>query len=89
MPCKLKSFHKRHTMSSPDKSILLEAEISRIEQLVGQLSHEVQALRQENKKLKEELFETQEKAAQLEQKLNLAKTRIAALLKSIPEHIDD
>jgi cell division protein ZapB len=76
-------------MSLPDKSILLETEIGRIEHLVEQLCHEVQSLRQENKKLKEELVKTQEKSAQLEQKLNLAKTRIAALLKSIPEHIDD
>lgn len=76
-------------MPAPDKSIFLEEEISRVERVVVQLCHEVEQLRAENEKLRHELSSTQEKAAQLEQKLELAKVKITALLASIPEHIND
>jgi predicted nucleic acid-binding Zn-ribbon protein len=76
-------------MPTPDKSILLEEEISRVERVVAQLCHEIKQLRTENEKLKGELSSTQGKAVQLEQKLELAKVKITALLASIPEYIND
>jgi cell division protein ZapB len=63
----------------------MEAEISALEERLAQVVQRLQALRAENRDLRQQLAARTDENARLTEKLNAARTRIEALLKQIPE----
>jgi cell division protein ZapB len=63
----------------------MEPELSSLEQKVAQLVQRLQALRAENRELRQQLAARTDENARLGEKLTAARTRIEALLKQIPE----
>lgn len=63
----------------------MDSELSGLEQKLGQLVQRLNALRAENRELRQALAARTDENARLGEKLAAAKTRIEALLKQIPE----
>jgi cell division protein ZapB len=63
----------------------MDAEFSNLEEKLGQLVQRLEALRAENRELRQQLAARTDENARLGEKLVAAKTRIEALLKQIPE----
>jgi cell division protein ZapB len=63
----------------------MDAEFSSLEEKLGQLVQRLEALRAENRELRQQLAAKTDENARLGEKLIAAKTRIEALLKQIPE----
>jgi cell division protein ZapB len=63
----------------------MEPELSSLEQKLVQLVQRLQALRAENRELRQQLAARTDENARLGEKLVAARTRIEALLKQIPE----
>lgn len=64
---------------------MMDAELSGLEAKLAQLLHRLNALRVENRDLRQTLAARTDENARLGEKLAAAKTRIEALLKQIPE----
>ena len=64
---------------------MMDAELSGLEQKLAQLLQRLNALRVENRDLRQALAARTDENARLGEKLAAAKTRIEALLKQIPE----
>jgi cell division protein ZapB len=63
----------------------MDAEFSSLEEKLDQLIQRLDALRAENRDLRQQLAARTDENARLGEKLAAAKTRIEALLKQIPE----
>ena len=63
----------------------MEPELSHLEEKLAQLVQRLQALRAENRELRQQLAARTDENARLGEKLTAARTRIEALLKQIPE----
>jgi len=63
----------------------MEPEFDAIEERLGQLVRRLEALREENRELRQQLAQRTDENARLAEKLGAAKSRIEALLKQIPE----
>ena len=63
----------------------MDAEFSSLEEKLDQLVQRLEALRTENRELRQQLAARTDENARLGEKLVAAKTRIEALLKQIPE----
>jgi cell division protein ZapB len=63
----------------------MDAELSSLEERLGQLVQRLRALREENRDLRQQLATKTDENARIAEKLQAAKTRIEALLKQIPE----
>ncbi|HEV7801595.1 MAG TPA: cell division protein ZapB [Burkholderiales bacterium] len=63
----------------------MDAEFSSLEEKLDQLVQRLNALRVENRDLRQQLAARTDENARLGEKLSAAKTRIEALLKQIPE----
>ena len=63
----------------------MEPELSHLEEKLAQLVQRLQALRAENRELRQQLAARTDENARLAEKLTAARTRIEALLKQIPE----
>ena len=63
----------------------MDSELSGLEQKLGQFVQRLNALRAENRELRQALAARTDENARLTEKLAAAKTRIEALLKQIPE----
>ena len=64
---------------------IMDAEFSSLEEKLDQLVQRLNALRAENRDLRQQLAARTDENARLGEKLAAAKTRIEALLKQIPE----
>jgi cell division protein ZapB len=63
----------------------MDGELSSLEEKLTQLVQRLEALRAENRELRQQLAARTDENARLGEKLNAARTRIEALLKQIPE----
>ena len=63
----------------------MEPELTHLEEKLAQLVQRLQALRAENRELRQQLAARTDENARLGEKLAAARTRIEALLKQIPE----
>jgi cell division protein ZapB len=63
----------------------MDGELSSLEEKLTQLVQRLEALRAENRELRQQLATRTDENARLGEKLNAARTRIEALLKQIPE----
>lgn len=63
----------------------MDAEFSSLEEKLDQLVQRLDALRAENRELRQQLAARTDETSRLGEKLAAAKTRIEALLKQIPE----
>ncbi len=63
----------------------MEPELSELEAKLSQLVQRLQALREENRDLRQQLAARTDENVRIGEKLGAAKTRIEALLKLIPE----
>jgi cell division protein ZapB len=63
----------------------MDSELSRLEETLGQMVQRLEALRAENRELRQQLAARTDEGVRLAEKLAAAKTRIEALLKQIPE----
>jgi len=63
----------------------MDSELSELEERLGQLVQRLKALRVENRDLRQQLAARTDENARLGEKLGVAKSRIEALLKQIPE----
>ncbi len=63
----------------------MEPELSELEAKLSQLVQRLQALREENRDLRQQLATRTDENVRIGEKLGAAKTRIEALLKLIPE----
>ncbi len=63
----------------------MDADLSGLEQRLAQLIQRLEALRAENRELRQSLAARTDENARLAEKLSAAKSRIEALLKQIPE----
>jgi cell division protein ZapB len=63
----------------------MDGELSSLEEKLAQLVARLEALRAENRELRQQLAARTDENARLGEKLNAARTRIEALLKQIPE----
>ncbi len=63
----------------------MDSELSGLEQRVAQLVQRLDALRAENRELRQQVAARTDENARLAEKLSAAKSRIEALLKQIPE----
>jgi cell division protein ZapB len=63
----------------------MEPELTHLEEKLEQLVQRLQALRAENRELRQQLAARTDENARLAEKLTAARTRIEALLKQIPE----
>jgi len=63
----------------------MEPELTHLEEKLEQLVQRLQALRAENRELRQQLAARTDENARLGEKLSAARTRIEALLKQIPE----
>ena len=63
----------------------MDAELSALEEKLGQMLQRLETLRVENRDLRQQVAARADENARLGEKLAAAKTRIEALLKQIPE----
>jgi cell division protein ZapB len=63
----------------------MDSELAGLEEKLGQLVQRLNALRAENRELRQQLAARTDENARLAEKLVAARTRIEALLKQIPE----
>ena len=63
----------------------MDAELAHLEERLAQLVQRLNALRDENRDLRQQLAARTDENVRLGEKLGAAKTRIEALLKQIPE----
>ena len=63
----------------------MESEFDALEERLAQVVQRLEALRGENRDLRQQLAQRTDENARLAEKLAAAKTRIEALLKQIPE----
>jgi cell division protein ZapB len=63
----------------------MDSELTRLEESLGQMVQRLEALRAENRELRQQLAARTDESVRLAEKLAAAKTRIEALLKQIPE----
>ena len=63
----------------------MDAELDGLEEKLSQLVRRLEALREENRELRQQLANRTDENARLGEKLGAAKSRIEALLKQIPE----
>ena len=63
----------------------MESEFDALEERLAQLVQRLEALRGENRELRQQVAQRTDENARLTEKLAAAKTRIEALLKQIPE----
>ena len=63
----------------------MDADLSGLEQRLAQLIQRLEALRAENRELRQQVAARTDENARLGEKLAAAKSRIEALLKQIPE----
>ena len=63
----------------------MDAELSALEEKLGQMLQRLETLRVENRDLRQQVASRADENARLGEKLAAAKTRIEALLKQIPE----
>ena len=63
----------------------MDAEFDTLEERLGQLVKRLEALRNENRELRQQLAARTDENSRLDEKLGAAKSRIEALLKQIPE----
>ena len=63
----------------------MDSELSQLEERLAQLVQRLNALRAENRDLRQQLAARTDENARLGEKLGAAKSRIEALLKQIPE----
>jgi cell division protein ZapB len=63
----------------------MESDFDALEERLAQLVQRLEALRGENRELRQQLAQRTDENARLAEKLAAAKTRIEALLKQIPE----
>ena len=63
----------------------MESDLSALEQKLAQLVERFEALREDNRELRQQLAARADENVRLAEKLAAAKTRIEALLKIIPE----
>jgi cell division protein ZapB len=63
----------------------MEPELTHLEEKLAQLVQRLQALRAENRELRQQLAARTDESARLGEKLGAARTRIEALLRQIPE----
>jgi len=63
----------------------MESELDGLEERLAQLVRRLEALRGENRELRQQLANRTDENARLTEKLAAAKSRIEALLKQIPE----
>ena len=63
----------------------MDAELSALEEKLAQLVQLLDALREENRELRQQIAARADESVRLGEKLGAAKTRIEALLKQIPE----
>jgi cell division protein ZapB len=63
----------------------MDADLSALEEKLGQMLQRLKTLREENRDLRQQLAARTDENARLGEKLAAAKTRIEALLKQIPE----
>jgi cell division protein ZapB len=63
----------------------MEPELTHLEEKLAQLVQRLQALRAENRELRQQLAARTDESARMGEKLGAARTRIEALLKQIPE----
>ena len=63
----------------------MDPEFDALEERLAQLVRRLEALRDENRELRQQLAQRADESVRLGEKLGAAKTRIEALLKQIPE----
>jgi cell division protein ZapB len=63
----------------------MDSDFDALEERLAQLVQRLEALRGENRELRQQLAQRTDENARLDEKLAAAKTRIEALLKQIPE----
>jgi cell division protein ZapB len=63
----------------------MDSELDGLEEKLTQLVRRLEALREENRELRQQLANRTDENARLGEKLGAAKSRIEALLKQIPE----
>ena len=63
----------------------MQPELDSLEEKLAQLVRRLEALREENRDLRQQLAHRTDENARLAEKLGAAKSRIEALLKQIPE----
>ena len=63
----------------------MDPEFDTLEERLGQLVKRLEALRNENRELRQQLAARTDENSRLDEKLGAAKSRIEALLKQIPE----
>jgi cell division protein ZapB len=63
----------------------MDSEFDALEDRLAQLVRRLEALREENRELRQQLAQRTDENARLGEKLGAAKSRIEALLKQIPE----
>lgn len=63
----------------------MDPEFDAIEERLAQLVRRMEALRAENRELRQQLAQRTDESARIAEKLGAAKSRIEALLKQIPE----
>lgn len=68
-----------------DRVDAMDAELSALEEKLGQMLQRLETLRVENRDLRQQVASRADENARLGEKLAAAKTRIEALLKQIPE----
>lgn len=63
----------------------MDSELDGLEEKITQLVRRLEALREENREIRQQLANRTDEIARLGEKLGAAKSRIEALLKQIPE----
>ena len=63
----------------------MDAELASLEEKLAQLVQRLEALREDNRELRQQLATRIDENARLGEKLNAARSRIEALIKQIPE----
>jgi cell division protein ZapB len=63
----------------------MEAEFDALEERLAQLVRRLEALRDENRELRQQVAQRTDENARIAEKLGAARSRIEALLKQIPE----
>jgi cell division protein ZapB len=74
------TFHGFHNYS-----VLMEAELTALDDKISQLVQLTQKLRKDNSQLRQNLASVQSENKRLSEKVNTAKTRLEALLTQIPD----
>ncbi len=69
-------------------SVLMEAELTALDDRISQLVHLTQKLRKDNSQLRQDLASVQSENKLLSEKVNTAKTRLEAMLAQIPDGVE-